>query len=208
MNLVRLVVMRHGQSIANVEQRFAGSIDVALTELGEEQAGTAGLLLRKAGIELDQVLTSQLSRAQRTAELTLQSLGQAQKVNADARLNERRFGTLEGMKFTEAAEQFGPEWGDPWLLQERPPGGESMEDVAKRLTPLVEEELKPTITQGTRWLLVAHGNTIRVLDTLLCNGAFPRLEKVPPATPLLYDWNGTKMVSRDFLASPNALNKG
>jgi 2,3-bisphosphoglycerate-dependent phosphoglycerate mutase len=201
MNVVRLVVMRHGQSVANVEQRFAGSIDVALTDLGKEQARNAGLRLRESGIAFDQVLTSALSRARTTAMLTMDALGASCDVRVDARLNERRFGTLEGIKFADAAAEFGAEWGEPWLWGKRPPEGESMEDLAERLAPLLESELKPAIADGLRWMLVAHGNTISVLDDMLSNGGFPRLDRVPPATPLIYELDRTShvVVSRTLL---------
>jgi len=185
--MVELILLRHGQSVWNFEQRFAGSSDVELTQLGLEQARNAGRLMRERRFHFHVVYTSLMRRARRTAEEALAQMSvDGIAVHAMARLNERHFGDLEGMKFTEAAERFGQQWGQPWLWGKRPPGGESMEDVAARLQPFLTDHLLPDLISGRRPLVVAHGNTIRVLDELLRRGEGTRLETIPTATPLLY----------------------
>lgn len=195
------MVLRHGQSIWNVEQRFTGSTNVPLTELGKEEARRAGRLLRNHRYAFDVVYTSALERAQHTAELALEELG-TPDVETIMRpvLNERCFGILEAMKFTEAAEQYGPEWGQPWLWGLRPDGGESLEDLVERVRSFCEDELMDLLESGHRVLVVAHGNTIRAIDHVLCGGSTQALDRVPTATPLIYTWNGSPAPIRTALA--------
>jgi 2,3-bisphosphoglycerate-dependent phosphoglycerate mutase len=182
-----LVLLRHGQSAWNLEQRFTGWTDVALTPLGECQARAAGEALRDQGLVFDAVWTSELQRARRTADLALATF----PVNGVERrslccLNERNFGILEGLKYVEAAERYGEQWGQPWLWGLRPEGGESLEDLVERVSPFLEKELRPAVMGGRRCLVVAHGNVIRALDELLRNGKGSRLDTVPAAVPLIY----------------------
>lgn len=186
----QLVLLRHGQSQWNVEQRFTGSTDVPLTALGVEEARRAGVALRDAGFAFDLVFTSALSRAQETARQLLRAMGARPEVRSTPLLNERSFGVLEGMRFAEAAARFGPEWGEPWLWGLRPQGGESLDDLLERVRPCWEQEIRPALEAARRVLVVAHGNTIRALDELLRNGAGERLDRVPTAQPILYSWNG------------------
>lgn len=197
----QLVVLRHGQSIWNVEQRFTGSTNVPLTPEGEQQARRAGQLLRQQGFQFDVVYTSALERSQHTARLALEALG-APDVETIARpaLNERRFGVLEGLKFAEAAERYGSQWGEPWLWGLRPDGGESLEDLVERLRPFCDNELLEAVRGGGRALVVAHGNTIRALDYILRGEAAEPFERVPPATPILYRWNGAPAPVSSLLA--------
>ncbi|MCC6590264.1 MAG: 2,3-bisphosphoglycerate-dependent phosphoglycerate mutase [Bryobacterales bacterium] len=196
-----LVVLRHGQSIWNVQQRFTGSTNVPLTELGRQEARRAGRLLRDHSYGFDVVYTSALERAQHTAELALQELG-TPDVETIIRpvLNERCFGIMEGMKFTEAAQQYGPEWGQPWLWGLRPEGGESLEDLVERVRSFCEDEVIEALGEGQRVLVVAHGNTIRAIDYVLGGGSAQALERVPTATPLIYTWNGSRRPVRTALA--------
>ena len=195
---LRLILLRHGQSIWNVEQRFTGWTDVALTELGEAQARAAGQLLRRRRFLFDAVWTSELQRARRTADLALAEIGaNGGTRQATTRLNERNFGILEGMKFEEAARIHGPEWGQPWLWGLRPEGGESLEDLADRVQPLLDGQIRPALCVGRVILVVAHGNTIRVLDELLRGGTGARLETVPAATPLMYELDEGSMSVRE-----------
>ncbi|MBK5294609.1 MAG: 2,3-bisphosphoglycerate-dependent phosphoglycerate mutase [Acidobacteriia bacterium] len=171
----------------NLEQRFAGSSNVELTELGLEQARSAGRLLVDRNFGFDLVYTSQLKRAQHTAAAALSQMQSGEiELHATWRLNERNFGELEGMLYTDAALQYGEEWGQPWLWGKKPPGGESMEEVEERVRPFLDEQLFPDLRAGRRPLVVAHGNTIRVLDELLRAGVGARLETIPTANPLLY----------------------
>jgi len=201
----QLVLLRHGQSVWNFEQRFAGSSDVELTELGWEQARAAGRLLLERSFRFDLVYTSELRRARHTAAAALSQMeSTAIPAHVSGRLNERHFGDLEGMKYTDAARQYGEEWGQPWLWGKKPPGGESMEDVAARVRPFLEEQLFRDLRAGLRPLVVAHGNTIRVLDELLRGGVGTRLETIPAASPLVYQLqeNTLNVCSREFMAEP------
>ncbi|MBL8295614.1 MAG: 2,3-bisphosphoglycerate-dependent phosphoglycerate mutase [Bryobacterales bacterium] len=188
----KLVLLRHGQSIWNVEQRFTGSTDVPLTELGVAEARRAGEVLRESGYAFDLVFTSRLSRARQTAREALMVMGLPDiEVRHDARLNERSFGILEGMRFVDAAARYGEPWGQPWLWGLRPEGGESLDDLMERLRPLWQTDIHDAVTAGRKVLVVAHGNTIRAFDELLRSGQGERLDRVPTATPLLYEWNGS-----------------
>jgi 2,3-bisphosphoglycerate-dependent phosphoglycerate mutase len=173
--------------VANLEERYSGGTDVELTEEGLRQARQAGLRMREQGLAFDVVYSSVLQRARRTAE---EALGQMEvnglRIEITPRLNERNFGELEGMRFTDAARNHGEQWGQPWLWGLRAPGGESLEDVAARLDPFLEEQIFPALESGLRPLIVAHGNTIRVLDEILRQGAGERMATVPSATPLVY----------------------
>ncbi len=149
-------------------------------------------MLREAGHCFDLVFTSGLSRARQTAREALALMDLAHiEVRHDARLNERCFGILEGMRFADAAAQYGEQWGQPWLWGLRPEGGESLDDLMERVRPLWQSDIRDAVTAGRNVLVVAHGNTIRAFDELLRGGSGERLDRVPTAHPLLYEWNGS-----------------
>ena len=132
-----LVLMRHGQSQWNLENRFTGFKDVDLSDLGREEARIAGQNLKSAGIEFDQVFTSTLKRAAETAEIALKECGQEELIRTMERqdaLRERDYGDLTGLNKDETKEKFGEEQVQIWRrsYDVQPPGGESLEDVVEK----------------------------------------------------------------------------
>lgn len=170
-----LVLVRHGESAWNAADRFAGWVDVALTEAGREQARATGRRLREQGVVPTLAHTSLLARARSTADLVLDACGvPAVPVLRTDRLNERHYGALQGLRRGEAVERFGAEQVARWRrgIADRPPAdargrGESLADVRLRLRPYVDAELLPALEAGHTVLVVSHGNTLRMLTQLV-----------------------------------------
>ena len=159
-----LALLRHGQSQWNLENRFTGWVDVALTEKGEEEARQAGEKIKAAGLQFDATFTSVLQRAIRTLELVLEVLGQPHlPVEQDQALNERHYGDLQGLNKAETAKKFGDEQVRLWRRSYdiAPPGGESLENTAARTLPYLKDRILPTVQAGQHVLVAAHGNSLR-----------------------------------------------
>tara|TARA_Y100001970_G_C14177345_1_gene827750 strand:- start:310 stop:972 length:663 start_codon:yes stop_codon:yes gene_type:complete len=158
-----LFLIRHGQSIYNLENRFTGWKDVELTDLGIAQAKEAGEILSK--ITFDLCFTSNLKRAQNTLNLILEKMNQNVKINKDEALNERDYGDLIGQNKLEAAEKFGSEQVQIWRrsFDVPPPGGESLKMTAERTLPYYNDVIKPQINSGKNIIISAHGNSIRAI---------------------------------------------
>jgi 2,3-bisphosphoglycerate-dependent phosphoglycerate mutase len=189
--VTRLVLLRHGQSTWNLENRFTGWTDVDLTEQGREEACAAGRLLREAGITFDVAYTSVLTRAIRTLWLTLDEMSLLWlPVHRAWQLNERHYGALQGLNKAETAARHGEEQVLVWrrsydvpppplaadderhpsrdrryagLAPDRLPATESLEDTVARFLPYWETTIAPEIRAGRRVLVVAHGNSLRAL---------------------------------------------
>jgi 2,3-bisphosphoglycerate-dependent phosphoglycerate mutase len=185
-----LILLRHGQSQWNLENRFTGWVDVPLSPKGEDEARAAGEKLR--GRRVDKLYTSVLKRAVDTATLALAAAGiEVAATERDAALNERMYGDLQGLNKAEAAEQ----WGDAQIKIWRrsfdvaPPGGESLADTAARVLPYWETHILPDMKAGRNVLIVAHGNSLRALvmhlDGLTREQVL-QLE-IPTGAPLLYE---------------------
>lgn len=159
----RLVLIRHGQSVWNAENRFTGWTDVELSEKGVREAEAAGDLLSE--IRFDAIHTSGLIRAQRTATIIMSRNSASDEVPLikDERLNERHYGDLQGLNKAETAEKHGPEQVHIWRrsFDIPPPGGESLKMNAERTIPYFEEEIIPDLEQGKNVLVSAHGNSLR-----------------------------------------------
>ena len=159
----RLILVRHGQSVWNASNRFTGWTDVGLSEQGVEEAEDAGRQLSE--IRIDVVHTSDLVRAQRTAEIIMRHNEASEDVptNYDWRLNERHYGALQGLNKTETAEQHGAEQVHIWRrsFDVAPPEGESLEMTAERTIPYFTEEIVPDLVSGKNALVSAHGNSLR-----------------------------------------------
>lgn len=162
----QLVLLRHGESQWNLENRFTGWIDVPLSPKGEEEARQAGEKLKAAGIRFDMAFTSVLQRAIRTMEIALEVLGQSHvPVTKDQALNERHYGDLQGLNKAETAQKFGDEQVHIWRRSYdiAPPGGESLKDTAARTLPYFEANILPPVKAGKSILIAAHGNSLRSL---------------------------------------------
>jgi 2,3-bisphosphoglycerate-dependent phosphoglycerate mutase len=159
-----LVLLRHGESQWNLENRFTGWVDVPLSPKGEEEARQAGEKLKAAAIRFDLAFTSVLERAIRTLEITLDILGQSDiPVERDQALNERHYGDLQGLNKAETAKRFGDEQVHIWRrsYDVAPPGGESLKDTAARTLPYFEAKMLPAVKAGKTVLVAAHGNSLR-----------------------------------------------
>jgi 2,3-bisphosphoglycerate-dependent phosphoglycerate mutase len=185
-----LILLRHGQSQWNLENRFTGWVDVPLSIKGEEEARSAGRKLR--GRRIDVLFTSVLKRAIDTATLALEEAGiRDVPVERDQALNERMYGDLQGLNKAESARKWGEEQIKLWRrsYDVRPPGGESLEDTAARVLPYWEAEIAPRIRAGRNVLVVAHGNSLRALVMHLdglTRAQVLELE-IPTGVPLLYE---------------------
>ena len=158
-----LVLIRHGQSVWNASNRFTGWTDVDLSEVGVSEAEEAGRIL--SSHRIDVVHTSDLVRAQRTAEIimSLNESSEGYSTKFDWRLNERNYGSLQGLNKAETAEKFGAEQVHVWRrsFDVAPPDGESLEMTAERTIPYFEEEILPDLKAGKSVLVSAHGNSLR-----------------------------------------------
>jgi len=185
-----LILLRHGQSQWNLENRFTGWVDVPLSPTGEDEARAAGEKLR--GRHIDKLYTSVLRRAVDTATLALEAAGTTVPVTErDAALNERMYGDLQGLNKAEAAKRFGDAQIKLWRrsYDVRPPGGESLADTAARVLPYWESHILPDLKAGRDVLVVAHGNSLRALVMHLdglSHAEVLELE-IPTGAPLLYE---------------------
>ena len=187
-----LVLLRHGESQWNLENRFTGWVDVPLSPKGEEEARQAGEKLKAAGISCDLAFTSVLQRAIRTLEITLGILGQSDlPVEKDQALNERHYGDLQGLNKAETAKRFGEEQVHIWRrsYDVAPPGGESLKDTAARTLPYFEAKIFPVVKAGENVLVAAHGNSLRAVVMYLDQLSREQVLELNLATgvPIVYD---------------------
>ena len=196
----RLILVRHGQSVWNASNRFTGWTDVGLSEQGVEEAEDAGRQL--ADIRIDVVYTSDLVRAQRTAEIIMRYNEGSEGVPTkyDWRLNERHYGALQGLNKAETAEKHGAEQVHIWRrsFDVAPPDGESLEMTAERTIPYFSEEILPDLVDGKNVLVSAHGNSLRSI-VMHIDGISPEdivsLE-IPTGEPIHYSYE-EGVISRD-----------
>ncbi|MEY4145110.1 MAG: hypothetical protein RLZZ335_962 [Bacteroidota bacterium] len=184
-----LVLVRHGQSQWNLENRFTGWVDVPLSPQGEEEAARAGGML--ATYHFDLAFTSALQRAQNTLRIMLRVMGNEElPIIANEALNERMYGMLQGLNKAETAERYGDEQVLIWRrsYDVAPPDGESLKDTAARVIPYVNQEIFPLLRAGKNVLVAAHGNSLRALVMQL-EGMSPAeiLQfEIPTAVPRVY----------------------
>lgn len=162
--MAKLVLVRHGQSQWNLENRFTGWVDVPITELGAEEARRAGKQLK--GMKFDVAFVSVLQRAKQTLDIILEETGQkGLPVIADQALNERHYGDLQGLNKAETAKKYGDAQVHIWRRSyDVPPpgkGGESLKDTAARTLPFFESRILPEVKAGKNVLVSAHGNSLR-----------------------------------------------
>ncbi len=163
MILTTLVLIRHGQSLWNAENKFTGWTDIGLSEKGIEEAEEAGEKLEN--IPFDVVHTSALIRAQKTAEIIIKKNKKSKKIPVykDKRLNERHYGSLQGLNKKETAEKYGAEQVHIWRrsFDVPPPDGESLKMNAERTIPYFKENIIQDLKKGKNVLVSAHGNSLR-----------------------------------------------
>tara|TARA_B110000881_G_scaffold211471_1_gene219972 strand:+ start:637 stop:1236 length:600 start_codon:yes stop_codon:yes gene_type:complete len=191
--MTRLILIRHGQSIWNAENRFTGWTNVELSEKGELEALEAGKTL--AQIKIDGVYTSDLVRAQRTAEIVMDNneVSSNFPTYCDYRLNERNYGELQGLNKTETAEKHGAEQVHIWRRSYdiAPPGGESLEMTAARTIPYFIRKIMPELISGKNILISAHGNSLRSIVMHIENISPEDIVSVeiPTGIPRFYQYN-------------------
>lgn len=201
--MARLVLLRHGESQWNLENRFTGWVDVPLTPRGIQEAKNAGDKLR--GFTFDRAFTSVLARANETLRLALEAIGQSDlPVVKDKALNERMYGELQGLNKSETAKKYGEAQVKIWRRSYDipPPGGESLKDTAERVLPYYVQTIKPYLLKGETILIAAHGNSLRALTMELEQLSREQVLElnIPTGAPVLYELDETgKVVSHRYL---------
>ena len=215
--MYKLVLLRHGESTWNKENRFTGWTDVGLSEKGIEEAVESGRTLKREGFVFDIAYTSVLKRAIKTLWLALEELDQMYLPVVNSwRLNERHYGALQGLNKAETAEKHGMEQVKIWrrsydtpppaLTEDDPrypgkdpryaglrtedlPRTESLKDTVARFLPYWHETIAPTVKSGKRVLVAAHGNSLRALVKYLDNISDEEIVglNIPTGIPLVYD---------------------
>ena len=195
--LTKLILIRHGQSVWNAENRFTGWTDVDLSDKGVKEAEEAGNELRNQVIDV--IHTSDLIRAKRTAEIVIRANVSSKDTvtKSDWRLNERNYGTLQGLNKAETAEKHGAEQVQIWRrsFDVAPPEGESLEMTAKRTIPYFEEEVIPDLESGVSVLVSAHGNSLRSI-VMHIEGISPKdivSFEIQTGVPRYYDYSNGEL---------------
>ncbi|MBV8208479.1 MAG: 2,3-diphosphoglycerate-dependent phosphoglycerate mutase [Burkholderiaceae bacterium] len=232
MTVHRLVLLRHGQSQWNRENRFTGWTDVDLTEQGEREARAAGLLLREHGFAFDIAYTSVLRRAIRTLWIVLDQLDRMWiPVLHTWRLNERHYGALEGLNKQETAASYGEQLVREWrrsyavrppaltmddarwagrdpryhvLKPEQIPLAESLRDTCERIVPFWNDSIAPALSRGRSVLVAAHGNSLRALIKHLDQVRDDDIVglEIPTGRPLVYELDVSLKPTRHYYLEP------
>lgn len=209
----RIFLIRHGQSAWNLENRFTGAVDIALTNKGREEAKKASEMLASSTIDL--AFCSNLIRAQETAVIALASQAKAcQRVEnghffhgtlpmvIDSRLNERSYGALQGMNKDQARAEYGDSQVQIWRRSyaNRPPKGESLADTAIRVSDFVNDKLLTYLNQGMNVAIFAHGNSIRALHMLFLEIDSETIMQFEVATGqiLTYEFSEEKFIKVEY----------
>lgn len=229
----KLILVRHGESQWNQENRFTGWVDIDLSDKGLMEAQEAGKVLAQENISFDWTYTSVLKRAIKTHWIILETLDSLWlPVSREWRLNERHYGSLQGLNKSETAKKHGEEqvkiwrrsfdtppppldWNDPGhprhdkryqhVESQLLPSGESLKQTIQRLEPLWEQELFPRIQKNQNLLIVAHGNSLRAIIQMLDKlDPLDLLElNVPTGIPLQYDLTSSaQVISKKYLGDP------
>jgi 2,3-bisphosphoglycerate-dependent phosphoglycerate mutase len=213
----KMVLLRHGQSTWNLENRFTGWTDVGLTDQGVQEAINSGKLLKEGGYTFDIAYTSVLKRAIKTLWLVMENMDLEWLPVINAwELNERHYGALQGLNKAEMAAKFGEaqvklwrrsydvpppalEWDDErhphfdrryaGLAKDQYPGCESLKDTVARMLPYWHSTIAPTVKSGKRVLVAAHGNSLRALVKYLDNISDEAIPElnIPTGIPLVYE---------------------
>jgi 2,3-bisphosphoglycerate-dependent phosphoglycerate mutase len=224
----RLVLLRHGQSQWNLENRFTGWWDVDLSDKGIEEARAAGRLLKARGFDFDHCFTSVQTRAIRTLHLVLHEMDRLWlPVTKDWRLNERHYGGLTGLNKQEMIDKVGAEQVKIWrrsfdvppppLPADSPydvsadrryagvavPSAESLKDTITRVLPYFEAEIMPRLASGQDIIVSAHGNSLRALVKHLSNIGDQEIVglEIPTGEPIVYELGPDLSVSRRYYLS-------
>ncbi|QDA59033.1 2,3-bisphosphoglycerate-dependent phosphoglycerate mutase [Hymenobacter jejuensis] len=201
--MAHLLIVRHGQSVWNLENRFTGETDVDLSPLGEQEALRAGKLLKPHPVDI--AYTSVLKRAIHTlAIIKVQTGWRDLPVIRSAALNERNYGLLQGLNKAEVAQKYGAEQVALWRrsYDVAPPQGESLKDTYERVVPYYTAQIEPQLRAGKSVLIVAHGNSLRALMMHLEQISPEKIALVDLATgvPRLYEFDASlRIVEASYL---------
>jgi 2,3-bisphosphoglycerate-dependent phosphoglycerate mutase len=195
-----LVLVRHGQSEWNLKNLFTGWRDVDLSELGHEEAKSAGQKLKQLGLKFDIAFTSVLQRAQKTNDHILAAVGQKDlDTIRNLALNERDYGDLSGLNKDDARKKWGEEQVHIWRrsYDVPPPGGESLKDTGARVWPYYLHDMQPHVLRGETVLVSAHGNSLRALIMALDGISGEEIVKLEIGTgvPIVYRLNADSTVA-------------
>ena len=226
--MTKLVLLRHGESQWNLENRFTGWTDVDLTEKGEAEARESGKLLKEEGFQFDVAHTSLLMRANRTMEICLDEMGENDiLIKYNWRLNERHYGALQGLNKAETAKKYGDKQVLIWRRsystpppeldaddEQHPrfderysdldpndlPASECLKDTVDRFLPYWHESIKPDIESGKRVFIVAHGNSLRALVKYLDTVSDEDIVglNIPTGVPLVYELDESLKPIRNY----------
>ena len=226
--MTKLVLLRHGESQWNLENRFTGWTDVDLTEKGEAEARESGKLLKEEGFQFDVVHTSVLKRSNQTMEICLDEMGEDNiLIKYNWRLNERHYGALQGLNKAETAKKYGDEQVLIWRRsystpppqldaddEQHPrfderyndldpndlPASECLKDTVDRFLPYWHESIKPDIESGKRVFIVAHGNSLRALVKYLDTVSDEDIVgiNIPTGVPLVYELDESLKTIRNY----------
>ncbi|MCG5238483.1 2,3-diphosphoglycerate-dependent phosphoglycerate mutase [Azospirillum doebereinerae] len=229
----RLILLRHGQSTWNAENRFTGWTDVGLTDRGVAETRQAAELLKAAGVDIDVAFTSVLNRAIETLHVVLRDMDRLWlPVHKHWRLNERHYGALQGLNKAETAERHSAEqvflWRRSWDVPPPPiepddprsavsdrryagiaksnlPRGESLKDTVERVIPFWRDGISPALRLGARVLVSAHGNSLRGLVKHLDNVADQDIPlfEIPTSRPLVYELGEDLVPIRRYFLGEN-----
>ena len=229
--MIELVLVRHGQSTWNMENRFTGWTDVPLTEKGINEAVEAGIILKEKGYTFDVAYTSVLKRANDTLDLILKELNLDIPIHYDYRLNERHYGALQGLNKDETRKKYGEEQVHLWrrsasvrppelttdderypgndpkyknLLESELPLTENLDDTIKRVVKYYEDVIKKDILDNKKVIIVAHGNSLRGLIKYLENLSDEEIMQVeiPTGNPLVYKLDDNLNFVEKFYLKP------
>ena len=210
--MIKLVLVRHGESVWNLENKFTGWTDVSLSENGVKEAHEAGVLLREKGYSFEVAYTSVLKRANDTLDIILEELKNNIPIHYSWRLNERHYGALQGLNKDDTRKKYGDEQVKLWRrsyditppaledsdpryqdmlekYQEYIPHTECLKDTVERVVPYFENVIAKDIKNGKRVIIVAHGNSLRGLIKYLDNISDTDIInlEIPTGSPLVYE---------------------
>lgn len=224
---MKLVLLRHGQSIWNKENKFTGWTDIDLSEKGIEEAIKAGQLLKQENIKFDLAYTSVLKRAIKTLNYTLKELNQDIKVKYSYKLNERHYGALQGLNKEETQKKYGEKQVQLWrrsadvkppalektdprfpgndpkykdIPKEKLPTTENLLDTEKRVVEYYQEEIRPELLKNKNIIISAHGNSLRALIKHLENindNDIMELE-IPTGKPYVYELDQQQNIIKKY----------
>ncbi len=226
--MIKLVVIRHGQSEWNLANKFTGWTNVELSENGVKEAKAAGLLLKEKGFSFDLAFTSSLKRAQNTLAYVLEQLGLSDiEIRRSYLLNERHYGALQGLNKAETAEKYGDEQVRIWRrsAEVRPPAldfndprhprfdenlkgidpkelpaCENLLDTVDRVVKYWESDIKPALLAGKKVIIAAHGNSLRALYKYINNVSTEDIMNVelPTGKPLVFEFDDSLNIQKTY----------